>query len=394
MHNRGTSKSRYFISIVSVIAAISVLGLVFTQTAFYKNVAQSTAQPTSINSNLTPVKPDATPVVVNTPVISTPGVLGAMVEQMVPYSRSSIWNTPIGSSPKYDPYSEQMIANLAHVNDGEILTPDTFNYPVYFADANTPRWDIPCTKYKCSMITPEGVIRTDMLEDVPIPQGAQPAPDSDGRMIIIDRTTYAEYDIWQAQWLGSGWTASNVSSYNILLDGTPPTHSSRGAGVPSYAGLIRPWEILQGKIEHALAFGVDHPAEDRCVYPASKTDGDSNDQYAIPEGARLQLDPSLTEEDFDEWGLNETGKIIARAMQEYGMILVDHSGSFKLYLEDLTVNPFETREWTDPDLNLTKETVSEIPHTSFRVLELPPAYWSPTGDDQMHGHCFTYPGLP
>jgi hypothetical protein len=76
------------------------------------------------------------------------------------------------------------------------------------------------------------------------------------------------------------------------------------------------------------------------------------------------------------------------------MILVDHSGSFKLYLEDLTSNPFEPREWTDPELSLTKETVSSIPYTSFRVLELPSGYWNPTEDDPMHGHCFTYPGLP
>jgi hypothetical protein len=76
------------------------------------------------------------------------------------------------------------------------------------------------------------------------------------------------------------------------------------------------------------------------------------------------------------------------------MILVDHSGSFKLYLEDLTVNPFETREWTDPELQLTKDTVSNIPSTSFRVLALPDGYWEPTGDEPLHGHCFTYPGLP
>jgi hypothetical protein len=244
------------------------------------------------------------------------------------------------------------------------------------------------------MITPEGVIRTDMLEAVPIPLDAKPAPDSDGRMIIIDRITYAEYDIWQATWTGSGWTVSNASAYNILLDGTPPIHSSRGAGVPSYAGLIRPWEILQGKIDHVLAFGLAHPAQDKCVYPASKTDGDSTTAFAIPEGARLQLDPSLTEDDFNAWGLSPTGKIIARALQEYGMILVDHSGSFKLYTEDLTSNPFEQREWTDPELNLTKDTVSNIPYTSFRVLALPSGYWNPTADDQMHGHCFTYPGLP
>lgn len=116
--------------------------------------------------------------------------------------------------------------------------------------------------------------------------------------------------------------------------------------------------------------------------------------FAIPEGARLQLDPSLTEEDFDRMGLDRAGKIIARALQEYGTILVDDSGSFKIYLEDLINNPYTTQKWTDPGLNLTKETIYGIPYTSFRVLELPPVYWESSAESQYHGRCFTFPGVP
>ncbi len=116
--------------------------------------------------------------------------------------------------------------------------------------------------------------------------------------------------------------------------------------------------------------------------------------YAIPEGARLQLDPTLTEVDFDSIGLNRTGKIIARAMQEYGMFLVDTSGRTKLLVEDLTNNPSATQKWTDPELNLTDKTISNIPITSFRVLEFPPAYWDPSADSYDHGDCFTFPGVP
>jgi hypothetical protein len=233
-----------------------------------------------------------------------------------------------------------------------------------------------------------------MLEDVPIPFDAKPSDGTDAQMIIIDRTTYAEYDLWQVERTETGWRVANGSVYNILLNGTPHQYGSRGAGLPYYAGLIRPWEIDQGKIEHVLVFGVDYPAKDKCVFPASKTDGDSTDPFAIPEGARLQLDPSLNEEDFDQMGLDRTAKIIARGLQEYGMILVDHSGSFKLYAEDLTNNPFTTQEWTDPGLNLTQMTVSSIPYTSFRVLELPPAYWDPLVVSQYHGSCLAFPGIP
>lgn len=327
--------------------------------------------------------------------VSTPVIVSTAVEVMIPYSKTSIWNTPIGPSAKYDPYSDELIATLELSNEGQFTSdPDRYSFTVYFADENTPRWDISCLKYNCTVVTPDNTYRTEVLKDVPIPFDAKPSAGTDAQMIIIDKTTYAEYDLWQVERTETGWRVSNSSVYNILWNGTPTQYGSRGAGLPYYAGLIRPWEIAQGKIEHALAFGADYPTEAKCVFPASKTDGDSTLPFAIPEGARLQLDPSLTEEDFDQIGLDRTGKVIARALQEYGMILVDHSGSFKLIVEDLTNNPYATQGWTDLGLKLTKETVSSIPYTSFRVLELPPGYWDPLAESQYHGRCLTFPSIP
>jgi hypothetical protein len=323
-------------------------------------------------------------------------VVKASVEMQVPYSRTSIWNSPIGDSPKYDIHSTQMVANLALSHDGKIITAgDSYNYPLYFADEQTPRWDIPCTVNKCTIASSDQeVIRTEMVQNVPIPMGAQPGDDTDGRMIIIDKVTHTEYDLSKAKRTATGWEAGTVSIYNILWDGTPVMHSSRGSGVPGFAGLIRPWEIRQGRIEHTLAFGYTETAADKCVFPASKTDGKSTLPFAIPEGARIQLDPSLTDEDFDQMGLDKTGKIIARALQEYGMILVDTSGALKIYVEDLVNNPFATEDWTDPDLNLKKETIYNIPYTAFHVLELPTGYWEPSEDAALHGKCLTFPNMP
>lgn len=349
---------------------------------------KSTITPT-IESTATQVESTASPEIVLTP---TP--IQVPVELMVPYSKDSIWNTPIGPSPRYDLHSQQMVSNLVLAHGGEIITPDTYNYPVYFADENTPRWDVPCTTYLCAVWNGDSGNRTDLLTNVPIPENARPSPDTDGRMIIIDKSTYAEYDLWRAERGTTGWTTGSGSTYNILWNGTPALNNSRGSGLPSYAGLLRPWEILQGKIEHALAFGYTEPARDKCVFPASRTDGESTLLFAIPEGARIQLDPSLTDKDFDQMGLDRTGKIIARALQEYGMILVDDSGSYKIYMEDLTNNPYTTRKWTDPGINLTDDAIANIPYTSFRVLELPPGYWEPSPNTQYHGKCLTFPGVP
>jgi hypothetical protein len=373
--------------IVTVISGLLILGVGCAQREVTVSI-----RPTVESAKWVPTQVQITD---QPTIVPTPSITMTSIENMVPYSTTSIWNTPIGPSPKYDPYSQEMITNLVLANDGKIITAGPgYNYPVYYADADTPRWDIPCTKYGCVIITPDGGIRADILEDVPIPPNARPSADSDARMIVIDRVTYAEYDLFNAQRLEVGWTMGGGSAYNILWNGTPIMSGSRGSGIPSYAGLLRPWEILQGRIEHALAFGYTEPTDAKCVFPASKTDGDSKLLFSIPEGARLQLDPSLTEEDFNQWGLNKAGKIIARAMQEYGMILVDHSGSFKIYLEDLINNPYTTQKWTDLGLNLTKETIYSIPYTSFRVLELPPGYWDSSLEGQYHGKCFTFLGIP
>lgn len=156
-------------------------------------------------------------------------------------------------------------------------------------------------------------------------------------------------------------SATNGYHYNTNWDGVPPAGSflSRGSGIPNLAGLIRPWEIEQGHIDHALAFAYPSPTS-QFVFPAINSDGSSTNIYDMPEGTRLQLDPTLTDADFTAWGLSPAGKIIARAMQQYGLIITDHSGTPQLFPEDS-----HTANWNGIIAN---GTVSKIPFSSLKVL--------------------------
>ncbi|MCD6416831.1 MAG: fibronectin type III domain-containing protein, partial [Planctomycetes bacterium] len=124
------------------------------------------------------------------------------------------------------------------------------------------------------------------------------------------------------------------------------------------AGLIRPWEIRQGHINHALAFACKGPSG-LYVFPATRSDGQGG-LRSFPEGARLQLDPGLTDRDFERWGLSAAGKVIARALQEYGMILVDGGGHPKIYVEGE-----HTASWNGL---VEADTVKPIPYSAFRLL--------------------------
>jgi hypothetical protein len=376
MPKRSSAKRRYLIGAIELTSLIA-LGLFLFSTSAPSVMLESTPSVSSIPPG--------------------PGTLAAraaparnVVDPLArPYSDDSPWNTPIDANPRYDIHSDEMIATIRK-NEGAITSDSSqYSFPVYFADQATPRWNVPCLKYKCTIVWAGGVEKTDILKDVPIPADARESTGTDGQIIIIDKQNGAEYNLWQAQRTAEGWTASNASIYNVFWNAVPEDYGSRGAGAPYFAGLVRPWEIEQGRIEHVIAFGYPTPARDRCVYPASKTDGKSGLPYAIPEGARLQLDLRLTEADFDRMGLDRTGKIIARALQKYGMFLIDVSGQPKIYVENLNDNPFKTQDWTDPELNLTSTTIANIPVDSFHVLALPKAYWdkNAAASATMHGEC-------
>jgi hypothetical protein len=310
---------------------------------------------------------------------------------MRPYADSSAWNTPISASPQVDPQSREFVAGIAKTADRGFITsdPTQYTYPVYEADGETPRYDIPCTWYKCMITHPsDEPVRVATLKNVPIPPLAQPSAGSDGAMIVIDTDSGTEYDLWMARRDGDSWSVGNASVYSIAADGMPETYGSRGAGVPYLAGLVRQWEIAAGRINHAIAFAYPNVAAAGCVWPASKTDGTSTAADALPEGARLQLDPSLTNDDFVAMGLDSTGRTIARALQQYGMILIDVSGRPKIMVEDLTANRYATASWARPPTQLSEDTLANIPIGAFRLLALPDGYRTHQAGGARHGNCY------
>jgi hypothetical protein len=195
---------------------------------------------------------------------------------------------------------------------------------------------------------------------VPIPRAAVAAAGDDAQIVIVDRATGDEWGAWQFGRDSSGWRAQNAYHYNVHWSGVPPQpFGSRGAGVPYLAGLVRPCEVARGRIDHALAFAYDGPSAQH-VYPATKSDGVRTGPGALPEGARLQLDPALGAGRIRSWGCRRACLVVARALQRYGMYVVDNSGRPKVLFE------YDgTAHWRG---TVRAGTVSPIPVSAFRVL--------------------------
>ncbi len=279
------------------------------------------------------------------------------------FSADSPWNTPIPENPVIDPASPLLIQRFVQEYakiDGFQISVDTWSDTVFWADADTPRYDVPLT-------AEWPTVDAHTFLQVPIPDGAVPDPEDDGHMTIVHEASGFMYEFWQAKKIDGAWIASWGNRIPIGGSGFyPGALSCRGAGVAILAGMIWPEELDAGEIHHALAFSYTFNRSGGPVAPATESDGLIDDPAALPEGARLQLDPTL---DLDALELTPWEMAIARAMQDYGMINIDRSGSIELEV----INPLSFEQ--DPYVN-TVRTVdagwNALPAASFRVLEMGP----------------------
>jgi hypothetical protein len=190
-----------------------------------------------------------------------------------------------------------------------------FGIPVYSVDATTPRHTVTCRVTEWGRCPFEG-------RQVPIPDGARPHSGSDGAMVVVDPAGATVYEFWQARPGESGWSAS-FGAINDLW-GSGWGGSSTGSGASRLGGVIRLAEIDRGEIPHALALQTSNACPDAFRAPAVKTDGNSRRGDCIPEGARVQLDPTL---DLSTLGLPPGQLAVAAAMQRYGGYIVDIGGA-------------------------------------------------------------------
>jgi hypothetical protein len=284
------------------------------------------------------------------------GTLGTNFKRL--YAAKSAFNQPIPAGAAIDPRSDAYVAKLAQAGGGHglFVALQRWTVPVYYAKASTPRTNVRLT---ASWRVADWMLR------VPIPGNAAPDPSSDGHMTILDRATGCEFDFYQARHENGGWSAGWGNSLRLAGKGVySHGFSARGSGFANLAGVIWPKELRDGTIRHALMFSYPDTSSRGAVGPATETDGESTDADALPEGARLRLDPSL---DLRKLGLSPAAYTIGRALQRYGMYLGDTGGSVTLYAvnrQSYSGNPykgFSASAYGD---------LSKIPLNRFRVLRL------------------------
>jgi hypothetical protein len=208
---------------------------------------------------------------------------------------------------------------------------------------------------------------------VPIPTASGPVRpsgpatrDADGHLIIFDPASGMSYDLWQATTAGDGpcqsdgggvtgdaiLSAGYADFFAVTGAGVNPdgVSSARATGTPLLAGMLLPEDVEAGAIGHALAVAVPglrnlspapgEPLSSDVFYPAATTETDyyNVNSNALAAGQRLRLKDTLVDEDgrtIDETAAAPITRMFIAALRTHGAYLVDSSGGFTFYAEDI-----------------------------------------------------------
>jgi hypothetical protein len=154
----------------------------------------------------------------------------------------------------------------------------------------------------------------------PIPLHPRIEASSDHHMLIVDRDTCTLYEMWDVRHTSTGWRAGSGAIWDMNSNALRPDGwtSADAAGLPILPGLVRYREVAAGVIDHALRFTAPKTRSSH-IYPARHDAGSGSSSSLPPMGLRVRLKAS-----FDVSRLSPQARVIAIALQRYGMILADN----------------------------------------------------------------------
>lgn len=251
------------------------------------------------------------------------------------FAPTSVWNATLPADAAVDPNSPRLmkaflggIANERKQGIGPWIQTGESSTPLYTVGRDVPRVrvDLGAGSWGDSL-------RSVLDRGVPIPKGAQPAAGTDHHLTIYQPSTDSLWEFWHAEQRPAGWHADwggairHVSSDpGYFTTAAWPGHSqpnwgSTATSLPVIGGTILMRELRRGRIDHALALDIAEPRAGQFAWPAQRTDG-RGPAEALPEGARLRLDPRL---DLGKLDLPPVTRMLAEAAQRHGIVVRDRT---------------------------------------------------------------------
>ena len=282
-----------------------------------------------------------------------------------------LWK-PIPPSPKISGHSATWVGYFSAHGTQHVANLRDYGVtmvPASAVTALTPRYRVTLTEKWGS--NPFG------STTIPIPTGTPIPPGSDGHIAVQDPISGQVFGLWQAKYNSKTdtWSASWGGMTPINGNGIDTAGSATATGISRYAGVVGSYEFglaiaANGRLNHALFISSDI-AGSSFVPPAIKSDGVNQAGVAlpIPEGSRIQLDPTVNVDAIP--GITPAEKVIAKTLQTYGAYVGDRGGArmafiFRMISGSTPTNPGS--EWTNAGLAWDYFDMAHIPWAKLRVL--------------------------
>jgi hypothetical protein len=242
------------------------------------------------------------------------------------YTADWLWN-PIPANPVLDPQSATFTSELA--GDQHIADLKAYGVTLRTVGVNNtvPRYDV---TFKHTDPSKPGYWGPDPFgtETAPIPNNTPLPTGGDKAVAIQDKSRCLTYNFLHLTPTATSWKAEFGALARIDGDGRETDGgSSTGSDIARFAAVVRANEIQRGEIKHAMFFSTNMAAAGGFRFPAAKTDGVNMAGVAtpLPEGARVQLDPSIDLAAIP--GITPFELTVGRALQRYGAYCGDNGGA-------------------------------------------------------------------
>lgn len=158
----------------------------------------------------------------------------------------------------------------------------------------------------------------------PIPRGVRIEAGADRHALLLDRDACRLYELYALRRRSGRWHAGSGATWKLRSARLrPPGHTSAdAAGLPILPLLARYDEVRAGRIAHALRMTVRRTRR-AYVFPARHYASRDTDPSLPRMGERLRLKASV-----DLAGLPPQARVVARAMQEFGLIVADNGSDW------------------------------------------------------------------
>ena len=220
------------------------------------------------------------------------------------------------------------------------------------------------------------------LKGVHLPADMKPDPSTDGAVSIYNADTQELVELWKAKSVDGRWRAcwgGKIVDTDRALGTFRSSYGSSASGLALWGATIRQSELLNGRIDHVISLAIPYTRRGTVSWPAKRTDGNkAGTQLAIGQMLRLPAKLKLS-----SLKLSPVAMTIAKAAQEYGIIITDTSGSVAFSAENpigLATNRYDTvfrGRWAFLEM-LGNTSKGEVAFPLKKLVALPVNYRVPS----------------